>query len=146
MNNELGNRIFVNLVDSLVSGSLVAAADDDILLIDFGNPSTSKDWYYTQACVGNNANSLCGAPDTLADPAGRAVQAAGMLNGAGSGRVFYEFKRPFRANPAEDLDALPGADIGLRIQVTQGQGGGKGGFMYPDPQTSPTPYHRFNLK
>jgi hypothetical protein len=142
VNNELGNKIFVNLVDQLVGGSLVAAADDDLLLIDFGDPTVKKDWYYTQACVNNNASSLCGAPDTVDDPVGFRVEAAALLAGAGSGRVFYEFKRPFGANPGEDLDALPGDTMGLRVQVTQGQGGGKGGFVYPSTQ----PYHVFELK
>ena len=145
VNDELGNKIFVNLVDQLVGGDLVAAANDDVLLLDFGNPTVQKDWYFTQACVGNSASSLCGSPDTTTDPIALQVQAAAALNGAGTGRVFYEFKRPFGANPAQDLGALPGDEIGLRIQVTQGQGGGKGGFVYPDPQTSPTPYHRFTL-
>ena len=145
VNNELGNKAIINLVDQLVGGNLVPAANDDVLVLDFGDPTVKKDWYYTQACVGNNSSSLCGAPDTTTDPAALQVQAAATLNGAGSGRVFYEFKRPFGANPAEDLTALPGDEIGLKIQVTQGQGGGKGGFVYPDPQTSPTPYHRFTL-
>ena len=141
VNNELGNKIFINLVDSLVAGNLVAAADDDLLLIDFGDP-TVNDWYYTQACVNNNSSSLCGAPDTVDDPVLFEVKAAAKLGGAGPGRVFYEFKRPFGANAAEDLDALPGDIVGLRVQVTQGQGGGKGGFAYPSTQ----PYHVFELK
>lgn len=146
VSGELGNKAFINLVDQMVGGNLVEAADDDVLVLDFGDPTVKKDWYYTQACVGNNASSLCGAPDTTTDPAALQVQAAATLNGAGSGRVFYEFKRPFGANAAEDLGALPGDEIGLRVQVTQGQGGGKGGFVYPGSQTSATPYHRFTLE
>jgi hypothetical protein len=128
----------------------VAAAGDDILLIDFGAPASGNDWYFTQACVGNNSSSLCGAADTSPDGSSFAVQAMAALNGAGSGRVFYEFKRPLGSPNAsgpgkQDLGAAAGQSIGLRLQITQGQGGGKGGFTYPDPQTSPVKYHSFTL-
>ena len=33
-----------------------------------------------------------------------------------------------------------------RLRVTQGQGGGKGGLVYPDPQTSPVVYHPFTMQ
>jgi hypothetical protein len=46
----------------------------------------------------------------------------------------------------EDLGAAYGDEIGLRIRVTQGQGGGKGGFVYPYPQTSSTKYHIFAIE
>jgi hypothetical protein len=151
VNNELGNRMFINLVDQLASGSLAPAADDDILILEFPSstgPGVAQDWFYTQSCVGNSSSSLCGAPDVEADLPGFALQAAAQLGGAGSGRVFYEFKRPFNADenqPAdEDLDALPGDLMGLKVTLTQGQGGGKGGFVYPDPKTGPT-YHQITL-
>lgn len=150
VNNELGNKIFINLVESFVGQNGVAAAGDELLVLDFGAPSVSKDWHYTQACVNNNASSLCGEPDALTDGAPFAVQGAAQLGGAGSGRVFYEFKRPLGSPNAtgptkEDLAATPGQQLGLQVNVTQGQGGGKGGFTYPDPQTSPVKYHPFTI-
>ncbi|MDX1568422.1 MAG: hypothetical protein R3223_11520, partial [Longimicrobiales bacterium] len=103
------------------------------------------------ACVDNNSSSLCGDPDTVSDGDEFAARAAGTVGGAGSGRVFYELSRPLgspnRVSPGkEDLAAMPGDPIGLLLQVTQGQGGGKGGFVYPDPQTSPVTYHPFTLE
>jgi hypothetical protein len=138
INDELGNRAFINLVEDALP-----AADDDVLVLDFasGAPGVAQDWFYTQACVGNNASSLCGSPDTTNDGA-NSYAAAAALNGAGTGRVYYEFKRPLGANPAEDLDGESGQQIGLRITVTQGQGGGKGGFVYPADGT----FHRFPLQ
>ena len=46
----------------------------------------------------------------------------------------------------EDLAAGSGDFLGLRLRVTQGQGGGKGGFVYPDPQTSSLVYHQFRIR
>jgi hypothetical protein len=152
VNNELGNKIFFNLVESFAAGQGVAAAGDELLIIDFGVPGSSMDWHLTQACVGNNASSLCGAPDALADGPGLGVSGAAVLNGAGSGRAFYEFKRPLGSPNAaagsskEDLRAVTGQQLGVRLQVTQGQGGGKGGFVFPDPQTSPLRYHPFTIQ
>jgi hypothetical protein len=148
--SDLGNRIFVNLVESFASGDGVEAAGDELLVIDFGVPSTPVDWHYTQACVGNNAASLCGEIDAGVDGAA-AADGAASVDGAGSGRVFYEFVRPLGSPNAvagagkEDLGVGIGDEVGLRVRVTQGQGGGKGGFVYPDPQTSPVKYHRFTL-
>ena len=149
--NELGNRIYVNVVESFSGADGVAAAGDDLLLLDFGDATVSNDWHYTQACVSNNSSSLCGDPDALADGAAFAVEAAAQLGGAGSGRVFYEFRRPLGgpndSGPSkEDLSGTPGQQLGLLINVTQGQGGGKGGFTYPDPQTSPVTYHPFTIE
>jgi hypothetical protein len=149
--NDLGNKIFINLVESFVAGQGVEAAGDDLLLIDFGAPSVGKDWHFTQACVGNSASSLCGAQDTRSDGTFSA-NAAATVGGAGAGRVFYEFVRPLGSpNGApgaakQDLGAGVGGDVGLRLRVTQGHGGGKGGFVYPDPQTSPVKYHRFTIQ
>ena len=151
VDSELGNKIWVRFVESFVGSNGVAAAGDDILLMDFGAPTTSKDWHFTQACVGNSSSSLCGEVDARADGAGLEVEAAARLGGAGTGRVFYEFERPLGSPNAggalkEDLAASAGQQLGLRLQVTQGQGGGKGGFVYPDPQTSAVSYHRFTLE
>jgi hypothetical protein len=148
--NELGGKIFINLVESIAGGDGVEGAGDDLLLIDFTNPNAGFDWHFTPACLGNNSASLCGDPDTNPDGAA-AVNAAAGVGGAGAGRVFYEFVRPLGSPSSaagankEDLGATLGQDIGLRLRVTQGQGGGKGGFVYPDPQTSPTKYHLFTL-
>jgi hypothetical protein len=151
INNELGNKIFVNLVESFDGNDGVAAAGDDILLIDFGNASAGNDWYLTQACLGNNASSLCGAADTTT-PDGDDHEVVAMAKSDGAaGHAFYEFKRPLGSLNAasgpgkQDLGAEAGEMIGLRLQITQGQGGGKGGFTYPDPQTSPVKYHSFTL-
>ena len=67
------------------------------------------------------------------------------------GWVFYEFSRPLDGpNTAgsfkQDLAATSGDMPGLRLRVTQGQGGGKGGFVYPDPQTDPKVYHQFTIQ
>jgi hypothetical protein len=136
-NDELGNKMYINLLDG---PGFAPQADDDVLVLDFGNPDANKDWFYTAACVGNNASSLCGAPDTQLDHVDFRVEAAASLTGA-DGHVFYEFKRPFRADVGngqtadEDLDALPGQvaphQVGVRATITQGQGGGKGGFVIP---------------
>jgi hypothetical protein len=136
-NDELGNKMYINLLDG---PGFAPQADDDVLVLDFGNPDANKDWFYTAACVGNNASSLCGAPDTQLDHVDFRVEAAASLTGA-DGHVFYEFKRPFRADVGngqtadEDLDALPGQvaphQVGIRATITQGQGGGKGGFVIP---------------
>jgi hypothetical protein len=121
-----------------------------MLVLDFSGEATPLDWHNTQQCVNNNSSSLCGAPDVGNDGA-LAPHAAALVGGAGVGRVFYEFSRPLGspgavAGPAkEDLGAAPGSPIGLRLTVTQGQGGGKGGFVYPDPQSSAKKYHVFTL-
>lgn len=150
VNTELGNKMWFQLVESFAGGQGVEAAGDEILLLDFGVPSSVNDWHLTQACLGNNSSSLCGAADTRSDGAGLGVAGAALLNGAGSGRVFYEFRRPLGTPNAvapgkEDLSAASGQQLGVRLQVTQGQGGGKGGFVYPDPQTSPLRFHAFTL-
>ena len=147
---ELGNKIFINLVESFAAGDGVEAAGDDLLLIDFGDESAGIDWHFTESCVGNNAASLCGEADTQGDGSAGA-DAAAREDGAGAGRVFYEFVRPLGSPNAsgaekEDLGVSLGSDVGLRLRVTQGQGGGKGGFVYPDPQSSPVRYHRFTLE
>jgi hypothetical protein len=151
LNNELGNKIWFQFVEGFAGGDGVAAAGDDILLIDFGAPAASNDWHFTQACVGNNSSSLCGEVDVRGDGAGLGAQSAALLGGAGTGRVFYEFERPLGSPNAigpnkEDLAASVGQQLGLVLQVTQGQGGGKGGFVYPDPQTSPVKYHPFTVE
>ncbi len=145
---DLGNKIFVNFVED---GNDVQAAGDELLVKDFGDPSVPLDWHFTQSCVGNNASSLCGDPDTQGDGA-YAASAAAQVDGAGSGTVFYEFKRPLgspnsAAGPGkEDLAAAKGDVRGLRVTVTQGQGGGKGGFVYPNPHDSPVVFHLFTIK
>ena len=151
VNDELGNKIFINLVESFAGGAGVAAAGDELLVNDFGSPSTAKDWHFTQACVGNSSSSLCGDPDLRADGGSFEVQAGARLGGAGAGRVFYEFKRPLgspnAAGPGkEDLAAVTGQQLGLLLNLSQGQGGGMGGFTYPDPQASPVKYHAFTIR
>ena len=49
-------------------------------------------------------------------------------------------------DPDEDLVATSGQWIGLRLTVTQGQGGGKGGFTFPDPQRSADLFYRFQIR
>ncbi len=148
---DLGNKIFINLVESFASGDGVEAAGDELLVIDFGDETVGLDWHFTEACVGNNSASLCGDPDTTSDGT-LGADGAATQGGAGSGTVFYEFVRPLgtpssAAGPAkEDLGAGSGDTIGLRLRVTQGQGGGKGGFVYPDPQSSPVKYHPFTIE
>ena len=75
------------------------------------------------------------------------------MGGAGSGTVFYEFSRPLRsANSTpkegiqkEDFAGIPVNQYGLRITVTQGRGGGKGGFVIPDSKASQA-YHPFTIR
>ena len=150
----MGNKIFINLVESF-NGDGVPAAGDDLLVLDFGDLTGPVDWHFTQQCVGNNSNSLCGDPDTLGDGAGNGVVANASVGGAGSGHVFYEFSRPLESRngfapspPKEDLfvPTVGPTDVGLRLRVTHGKGGGKGGFVFPDPQTAPTVYHRFTIQ
>lgn len=148
---ELGNRIFVNLTESVSGGEGVEAAGDELLVIDqFETPGgVPSDWHFTASCVGNNSSSLCGDPDTSDDGGANFVGHARVAPGGGS--VFYELKRPLgspNAGPSgkEDLAAGYGAEIGLRVQVTQGRGGGKGGFVYPDPQTDPTKYRVITIE
>jgi hypothetical protein len=150
--NDLGNKIFINLVEQFAGDDGVAAAGDELLVKDFGSPAVPTDWHFTLACVGNSSSSLCGAQDAFPDGSAFATGTMALVDGAGSGRVFYEFSRPLgspnsAAGPAkEDLRAVSGQLLGLRLRVTQGQGGGKGGFVYPDPQTSPRVYHQFRLR
>ena len=92
----MGNKIFINLVESF-NGDGVPAAGDDLLVLDFGDLTGPVDWHFTQQCVGNNSNSLCGDPDTLGDGAGNGVVANASVGGAGSGHVFYEFSRPLES-------------------------------------------------
>jgi hypothetical protein len=143
--NDLGNKIFVSFVESAAG---TAADGDEILVIDFGDDLTPNDWHLTAPCVGNNSASLCGAPDTAPDD--------GLVVGASStgadGHVFYEFMRPLGTDSSgdgplakEDLGAGYGDVVGLKVTVTQGQGGGKGGFVYPDPQGSDE-YHIFTIE
>ncbi len=150
--NDLGNKIFVNVAEQ--ANGTQDAAGDELLLIDFGDPTVTHDWHYTQACVGNSSNSLCGDPDAYGDGTS-AVHAVASVGGAGPGHdhVFYEFSRPLdsphngaQGPPKEDLHGVSGSQIGLLLHVTQGQGGGKGGFVYPDPQTSATKYYPVTLK
>lgn len=150
--NDLGNRIFINFAEQ--ANGTQDAAGDELLVIDFGDATVSHDWHYTQACVGNNSSSLCGDPDAYGDGA-ESVQAAATVGGAGVSHdhVFYEFSRPLdsphngtQGPPKEDLHGVSGQQLGLLLHVTQGQGGGKGGFEYPDPQTSPAKYHPFTLQ
>ncbi len=147
---DLGNKIFINLVENFEGGDGVAAAGDELLVIDFGDPSVELDWHFTEQCVGNNSSSLCGDPD-VRDDEGLDAAAAASEGGAGPGRVFYEFSRPLGSLNAsgefkEDLNAPSGAKLGLRLRVTQGQGGGKGGFVFPDPQKDPLVYHIFFIQ
>jgi len=146
---ELGNKMFMALTDSVANGDGVEAAGDELLVLDFSDPSTKLDWHNTQACLGNNSASLCGAVDTGIDGA-YAAQADASLDGAGPGHTFYEFSRPLGSPgatsvPKEDLAAEYGDQAGLRIVLTQGQGGGKGGFIFPDPQTSSKKYHTITI-
>ena len=148
--NELGGKIFINLAESVAAGDGVEAAGDDILLIDFDDPMSGFDWHLTEACTGNNSASLCGDPDGPGDGS-FAVYAEAREGGAGQGTVFYEFVRPLGSpNSAgatkEDLGAAFGDEIALKLTVTQGQGGGKGGFVYPDPQGSSTEFHVFTIE
>jgi len=151
---EIGNRIFVNLTETAANGDGVERDGDELLVVDqfaTGNVGVFSDWHFTQQCVGNNASSLCGEADGSGEP-GFEADGAGKLGGAGSGTVFYEFMRPFDSPNAaagpdkEDLAAGFGSEIGLRVTVTQGQGGGKGGFVYPDPQTGGSEYHVFTIR
>jgi hypothetical protein len=106
-NTELGNKMWFNIVESFAGGDGVAAAGDDILLLDFGAPASGNDWYFTPACVGNNANSLCGAADTQADGVTHRVTGAGLLNGAGTGRLAGHVARFVRGEEGRD-----GGDLG----------------------------------
>ncbi|MGD2046492.1 MAG: hypothetical protein PVH96_09745 [Gemmatimonadota bacterium] len=149
--NDLGNKIFLSMVESFTtSGEGIEAAGDELLVLDFGGETTPVDWHLTQQCVDNSSSSLCGDPDAAADGA-FAADAAALEGGAGSGTVFYEFVRPLRSPNAadgpgkEDL-GVTGGSMGLKVTVTQGQGGGKGGFVYPDPQTSAAEYHVFTIE
>ena len=159
--NELGNKIFINLVESFdANGDGVEAAGDELLVLDFGDPPGPVDWHFTIECVGNNSSSLCGEPDAdLNGPDGPSVDdlahAMALVGGAGAGTaVFYEFSRPLGGlndghvdgNPKEDLLVPLDGLVGLRLRVTQGRGGGKGGFVYPDPQTSSNVYHQFTIQ
>jgi len=145
---DLGNKAFLNFVENTTD---TQANGDELLLLDFSDPTVSHDWHFTQSCVDNNASSLCGDPDSQLEDTAYAVQAAAQVDGAGSGYVFYEFKRPLTHTHStwpgkEDLAAAKGGTIGVRVTVTQGQGGGKGGFVYPDPHTSPVLFHLFTIK
>ncbi len=155
--NDLGNKIFINLVESFDGDDGVAAAGDELLVLDFGDLTEhpfgeASDWHFTQACVGNNSSSLCGDPDSPGgDGVGKDVEAAATSDGSPSG-VFYEFSRPLGSlndgegdTAKEDLFVPVSKMLGLRLRVTQGKGGGKGGFVYPDPQTSPVIYHKFTI-
>jgi hypothetical protein len=149
--NDLGNKIFLSMVESFTtSGEGIEAAGDELLVLDFGGETTPVDWHLTQQCVDNSSSSLCGDPDAAADGV-FAADAAALEGGAGSGTVFYEFVRPLRSPNAadgpgkEDL-GVTGGSMGLKVTVTQGQGGGKGGFVYPDPQTSAAEYHVFTIE
>jgi len=147
--DNLGNKAFLNFVENTQD---VQAAGDELLDLDFSGTGVPLDWHFTQFCVDNNSSSLCGDPDKLSDGAAYAADAAARVDGAGSGWVFYEFKRPLGSPNAavgpnkEDLNAAKGDTIGVRVTVTQGQGGGKGGFVYPDPKTSPVIFHLFRIK
>jgi len=150
---ELGNKMFIQLAETVLGGDGVEAAGDEILVLDqlgVVPGGLFEDWHDTQSCVGNNGSSLCGQIDVVPDSA-RVASARATLNGAGTGRVFYEFKRPLHSpgatsSPKEDLGAGSGSTIGIRGVLTQGQGGGKGGWVFPDPQTSTKKYYLFGLE
>ena len=150
LTTNLGNRIFVQLAEQYGTDG-VEAAGDDILVIDFGNGAAPEDWHLTANCLGNNANNLCGARDLgLDDGSNLAFDAFATLDGAGAGRAFYEFKRPLNSLNStgpnkEDLAAIAGQQLGLKLTMTQGQGGGKGGFTFPDPQ-GPIRFFPFALR
>ena len=148
--NDLGGKIFMNLVEG--GGGLVQADGDDLLVLEFDGTATGTfaDWHFTQQCVDNNSSSLCGDPDTVPD-GGYSADAKATVGGAGAGTVFYEFKRPLGSpnngedpGPKEDFAATQGPLYGLRITVTQGKGGGKGGFVIPDSKASQA-YHLFTI-
>jgi len=145
---DLGSKAFLNFVEDTQD---IQRAGDELLNLDLSDPSVPLDWHFTQSCVDNNAASLCGDPDAVvSDGAAFDADAAAGVD-ANAGYVFYEFKRPLGSPNAtgpnkEDLDAAKGDTIGVRVTVTQGQGGGKGGFVYPDPQTSPVIFHLFKIK
>jgi hypothetical protein len=149
---ELGNKMFIGLTDAVAGGDGVEAAGDEILVLDQLGVIVGgvfQDWHNTASCVNNSSSSFCGEMDAGNDGA-RAGFGKALLNGAGAGRVFYEFVRPLNspgatASPKEDLGADSGEPVGVRVVVTQGQGGGKGGFVFPDPQTSSTKYHIITL-
>lgn len=150
---DLGNKIFINLTDAVSDGDGDEAAGDDLLVIEeLGGVAGGlfADWHYTQSCVENSSSSLCGDPDAR-DDGTAAADGEARVDGAGAGTVFYEFVRPLGSPNSgagtgkEDLGASTGQQIGLRVQVTQGQGGGKGGFVYPDLQTGTTKYHVLTL-
>lgn len=151
--NDLGEKIFINFVETFASGDGVAAAGDELLVLEFvnGEPGVFADWHFTQSCVDNNSNSLCGDPDSPSDEP-FAARAAATAGGAGSGTVFYEFVRPLSSpnnQPGpnkEDLLVPLNNILGLHVQVTQGRGGGKGGFEFPDAQTDGKGYHQFSIQ
>lgn len=144
--NELGNRIFIQLLDGADEPDQGEDVGDDVLVLDFDDETVPNDWYLTNACLNNNASNLCGEPDTsggadILDIAAHPTGADGM--------AFYEVKRAIRDtpdDPDEDLVATSGQWIGLRLTVTQGQGGGKGGFTFPDPQRSDDLFYRFQIR
>jgi hypothetical protein len=136
---EIGNKMFIQLTES---NDDVERAGDELLVLDqlgTGTGGLFQDWHNTQQCIGNNSSSLCGAVDT--GPYDGAYGKA-LVNG----HAFYEFKRALNGlrNPKEDLAAVSG-EIGIRVVLTQGQGGGKGGFVFPDPQTSATKYRVISI-
>ena len=156
---DLGRKIFMNLVEQ--GDGLVPANGDDLLVLEFDGSDfgTFADWHFTTFCLGNSSSSLCGDPDTVVqdgivqDGLGGLfnADAAATVGGAGAGTVFYEFKRPLgspnnddASGPKEDFAATRGPLYGLRITVTQGEGGGKGGFVIPDSKASQA-YHLFTI-
>ncbi len=147
MDNDLGNKIFVQLAEQSDAAGFYSSEGDDILVIDFGNPAAGGDWHVTAQCAGNNAASLCGDPDSKPDDTDllgndRAVQAEAKDTESQSAGLFYEFRRPLNSvnngpDNKEDLYVDPGSlTIGVKVTKTQGQGGGKGGFVFPDAQGS----------
>jgi hypothetical protein len=141
MDSDLGNKIFVQIAEQSDAAGFYASEGDDLLVIDFGNPAAGGDWHVTAQCAGNNAASLCGDPDSeLPDDGDQAVQAMATADGSASG-IFFEFRRPLNsANNGPDnkqdlwVDPSGSLTIGVKVTKTQGQGGGKGGFVFPDAQ------------
>jgi hypothetical protein len=152
---EIGSKMFIQLTESVDTDGIEAPGDEILVLDELGagEGGVFQDWHNTLQCIGNSSASLCGAIDGAIDPG--TVEgdpwiafAKGLVDET-NGRVFYEFVRPLdspgaTSTPKEDLAKTAG-DVGIRVVLTQGQGGGKGGFVFPDPQTSTEKYHTISL-
>ena len=140
------------------NGDGAEASGDDQLLLRLKNLPQAEvfDRRVTANCLGSSENTLCGADDEFNDPQpaiGNAeVNTAMALDpqglDPGTEFVFYEFRRMLNSDPTgavgncgEDICVAVGDDIGVRVQVTGGSGGGQAGFQFPEKPD----YHPFTI-